>query len=85
MVRNGGGAAQCKHGDKASVTKRLPEHPIGSVAACSARNKNAEDPVLSGCERSRLEHCAHAIETATSPRPRLYVSAEEMFPITTYH
>ena len=71
MMRGGGGAARRKHGDRASVITGLPEHPLGS---CSARNKNAEDTVVSRCERLRLEQRARAIETtniSTLPPVRL--------------
>ena len=74
MMRGGGGAARRKHGDRASVITGLPEHPLGSIAACSARNKNAEDTVVSRCERFRLEQRARAIETtkiSTLPPVRL--------------
>ena len=74
MMRGGRGAAQRKHGDRASVITGLPEHPLESIAACSARNKNAEDTVVSRCERFRLEQRARAIETtniSTLPPVRL--------------
>ena len=82
MMRGGGGAARCKHGDRASVITGLPEH--SSIAACSARNKNAEDTVVSRCERSRLEQRARAIETTniyTLPPIRLdgrYISEKSI-------
>ena len=54
MMRGGGGAARCKHGDRASVITGLPEHSLGSIAACSARNKNVEDTVLWRLPRSSV-------------------------------
>ena len=84
MMRGGGGAARCKHGDRASVITGLPEHSLGSIAACSARNKNAEDTVLSRCEGFRLEQRARAIGTtniSTLPPVRLdgrYISEKSI-------
>ena len=69
MMHGGGGAVQRKHEGRASVTTGLLEHPLGSIVACSARKKNAEDPVLPRCERSRLEQRARAIEITNIPTP----------------
>ena len=80
MMRGGGGTARRKHGDRASVITGLPEHPLWSIAACSARNKNAEDTVVSRCERFRLEQRARAIETTNiSTLHHLYVSTVGTF------
>ena len=73
-----------KHGDIASVTTGFREHPLGSIAACSAKTVwripyfiDVNGPVSNSVPaRSKLP---------TSPRPRLYDLAVDAFPKPNYH